>query len=43
VLLHRLRKDLDRAGLDGSLLLNRSEGGGATRFTLRRQARVEVS
>ena len=42
VLLHRLRKDLDRAGLDGQLLLTRSEGGGATRFTLRDGASVDV-
>lgn len=34
VLLHRVRKDFDRAGLDGSLLLERAEGGGATRFLL---------
>lgn len=34
VLLHRLRRDLDRVGLDGSALLERSEGGGATRFVL---------
>lgn len=34
VLLHRVRKDFDRAGLDGGLLLERTEGGGATRFLL---------
>lgn len=34
VLLHRVRKDFDRAGLDGGLLLERAEGGGATRFLL---------
>ncbi|MCB9595681.1 MAG: helix-turn-helix domain-containing protein [Sandaracinaceae bacterium] len=40
VLLHRLRKDLDRVGLDGAELLERAEGGGATRFVLREGARV---
>lgn len=40
VLLHRLRKDLDRVGLDGSALLQRSEGGGATRFALAPEAKV---
>lgn len=34
VLLHRVRKDLDRVGLVGSALLQRAEGGGATRFAL---------
>lgn len=40
VLLHRLRKDLDRVGLDGGALLERSEGGGATRFVLAPGAEV---
>ncbi len=40
VLLHRLRKDLDRVGLHGAELLERAEGGGATRFVLRDNARV---
>ncbi len=42
VLLHRLRKDLERVGLDGNELLVRAEGGGATRFVLREGARVEL-
>lgn len=42
VLLHRLRKDLDRVGLIGPELLERSEGGGATRFVLRSDARVTL-
>ncbi len=42
VLLHRLRKDLDRVGLDGSALLERSEGGGATRFALAPDAEVAL-
>ena len=42
VLLHRLRRDLDRVGLDGSALLERSEGGGATRFVLAPGARVTL-
>ncbi len=42
VLLHRLRKDLDRVGLDGNELLERAEGGGATRFVLRGGARVDL-
>lgn len=40
VLLHRLRKDLDRVGLEGAALLQRSEGGGATRFVLAPEAKV---
>ena len=42
VLLHRLRKDLDRVGLHGAELLERAEGGGATRFVLRSGARVDL-
>ncbi|MBX3271445.1 MAG: hypothetical protein KF729_14355 [Sandaracinaceae bacterium] len=42
VLLHRLRKDLDRVGLDGNELLERAEGGGATRFVLRDGAHVDL-
>ena len=42
VLLHRLRKDLDRVGLAGAALLERAEGGGATRFRLRDGARVTL-
>lgn len=42
VLVHRLRRDLVRAGIDGCALVERSTGGGATRFTLGRGASVEV-
>lgn len=42
VLLHRARHDLVRAALDGAALLNRAEGGNATRFRMARQARVVV-
>jgi hypothetical protein len=42
VLVHRLRKDLARIGLDGAALLQRSDGGGATRFALAEGARVVV-
>ncbi len=42
VLLHRVRKDLDRAGLDGAAMIERREGGGATRFTLGEGAKVEL-
>lgn len=42
VLLHRLRKDLNRVGLKGAELLERSEGGGATRFVLRSGAQVTL-
>jgi hypothetical protein len=42
VLVHRLRRDLVRAGIDGCALVERSAGGGATRFTLGRGASVEV-
>lgn len=42
VLLHRLRKDLIRADLDGTTLITRAEGGGATRFALRTDATVTV-
>jgi len=34
VLLHRLRRDLVQAGLDGCALIVRAEGGGATRFAI---------
>ncbi len=40
VLLHRVRKDLSRIGLDGPALIQRSEGGGATRFVLGADAEV---
>lgn len=40
VLLHRVRKDLSRIGLDGPALIRRSEGGGATRFVLGGEAEV---
>lgn len=40
VLLHRVRKDLSRIGLDGPALIVRTEGGGATRFVLAESAEV---
>lgn len=40
VLLHRVRKDLSRIGLDGPALIVRSEGGGGTRFVLADGAEV---
>lgn len=43
VLVHRLRRDLVRAGIDGVALVERSTGGGATRFTLGRGAAVTVT
>lgn len=42
VLLHRVRKDLSRIGLDGPALIQRSEGGGATRFVLSSDAEVAL-
>lgn len=42
VLLHRVRKDLVRAGIDGGTVITTAPGGGAVRFTLRRGALVEV-
>jgi hypothetical protein len=42
VLLHRLRRDLTEAGLDGVSLVERAEGGGATRFVLPTSASVVV-
>ena len=41
-LLHRVRKDLVAAGMDGATLLERADGGGATRFTLLPNAVVKV-
>ncbi len=41
-LLHRVRKDLIGAGVDGAALVERAEGGGATRFRLRNDAVVGV-
>lgn len=43
VLVHRLRKDLSRAGLDGFALIERAHGGGATRFALEPDASVELA
>ncbi len=43
VLIHRVRKDLARVGLDGGALLQRSEGGGATRLALAAAATIVVS
>lgn len=42
VLLHRLRRDLVYAGLDGAALVVRAEGGGATRFAVPPGASVVV-
>jgi hypothetical protein len=42
VLVHRLRRDLVRAGIDGVALVERSTGGGGTRLVLGRGAQVEV-
>lgn len=42
VLLHRLRNDLVEAGLDGTALVERAEGGGATRFAVPAGASVTV-
>lgn len=41
-LLHRVRKDLIAAGVDGAGLVERAEGGGATRFRLGKDAVVRV-
>ncbi len=41
-LLHRVRKDLIGAGVDGAQLIDRAEGGGATRFRLKSGASVRV-
>jgi len=43
VLIHRARHDLVRAELDGAALLDRAEGGSATRFRMARDARVSVA
>lgn len=42
VLLHRVRRDLVRAGLGGVDLLQRASGGGATRFALADDAAVII-
>lgn len=42
VLLHRLRRDLVHAGLDGATLVVRAEGGGATGFAVPAGASVAV-
>ncbi len=42
VLVHRVRKDLERAGVEGAVL-ERSEGGGATRLVLAADAAVELT
>ena len=41
-LLHRARKDLVAAGIDGASLIERADGGGATRFALQPNAVVAV-
>ena len=43
VLVYRLRKDLTRAGLDGSTLIERASGGGATRFALEPDTSIELT
>jgi hypothetical protein len=42
VLVHRTRRSLADAGLDGAALLQRVQGGGATRFQLAEGARVSI-
>lgn len=42
VLIHRARHDLVRAEIDGAALLDRAEGGNATRFRIARGARISV-
>jgi hypothetical protein len=42
VLVHRVRKDLLRAGVGGCTVLARAPGGGATRFALASDAKVAV-
>jgi hypothetical protein len=42
VLVHRVRKDLVRAGVEGCTLLARAPGGGATRFSVAADATVRV-
>jgi len=42
LLLHHLRRDLVRAGLDGVELVRRAPGGGATRLGVDRQTRVKL-
>lgn len=41
-LLHRVRKDLINAGIDGASLIERADGGGATRFRLIDGAPVRI-
>lgn len=41
-LLHRVRRDLMTAGVDGAALIERAKGGGATRFRLAPAATVVV-
>jgi hypothetical protein len=41
-LIHRTRRDLIDAGLDGPALVERAEGGGATRFAVSELARIHV-
>jgi hypothetical protein len=43
VLLHRVRKDLLGADIDGSSIITRPEGGGAARFALRRDAEIKIT
>lgn len=43
LLLHRTRKNLVEAGVDGPALLERGKGGGETRFVVARKAEVTIS
>ena len=43
LLLHRTRKSLIEAGVDGPALLVRGEGGGESRFVLASRAKVSIS
>lgn len=42
VLIHRARHDLVRAEINGAAILDRAEGGNATRFRVARDARITV-
>ena len=42
VLIHRARHDLVRAEINGAAILDRAEGGNATRFRMARDARVAI-
>ncbi len=42
VLIHRLRRDLVRAGVNGPALIQRQAGGGGTRFAVAATTRIDV-